>query len=463
MFRPRTESQLTKTFVSTKSVITLVSLLFLITAIAVQGCLYYFLTSLDKQAAIELTQRVSLANRIESDHKQQLLSEYSYWDDSYENLVLFQSEEWADFNIKDYVIANHEFDFVIAIKQSDNLVYLETSDKAKDVVYDEDVKSELSFLIDESDRLDTQTQTTTGYVRIKDSVYFVVGGPFIDESSISARAGTYLLFGRRWDDAYLANISSRYQIPDLKIGDSLKGGAFGEPLRSPSGHNLGVLTWTAPRPSKEVMPSIVVLTTIFFFVAIAITRLVLKKDMADRNLYEHQLYLEATYDSLTNIYNRRHFFEEGKKLLHSHQQRHRFVSVIVFDIDHFKQINDSHGHRIGDSALRHFVNITSMGIRESDILGRIGGEEFAILLPDTSCQAAFEIAERIRLLLVKQPLLVNQATVSFTVSGGVAAMDSHDYFESLIEHADQALYRAKAHGRNQIQSYPLLKDEASAV
>ncbi len=463
MFRPRAESQLTKTFVSTKSVITLVSLLFLLTAIAVQGCLYYFLSSLDKQAASELTQRVTLASRIESDHKQQLLSEYSYWDDAYENLALFQSEDWADFNIKDYVIASNDFDFVIAIKQSDNLVYFEKSEEAKGIVYDEDVKRELSFLIAESGRLDTQTKTTSGYLRDRDSVYLVVGGPFIDESSTSAREGTYLAFGKRWDDAYLATISRNYQIPDLKIVTHLNTASSSEALLSPSGKALAALTWTAPKPSKDVLPGIIVLTTVFFLVAIGITRQVLNKDMADRNLYEYKLYLEATHDSLTNIYNRRHFFEEGRKLFHSHKQRHRFLSVIVFDLDHFKHINDTHGHRIGDSALRHFVNISSTGIRESDILGRIGGEEFAILLPDTSGQAAFEVAERIRAQLVRQPLIVNQATVSFTLSGGIATIDDHDYFESLIEHADQALYRAKAHGRNQIQSYTLTVHQGAAV
>jgi diguanylate cyclase (GGDEF)-like protein len=343
------------------------------------------------------------------------------------------------------------------------LVYLEKSDEAKDVVYDEHFKRELSFLIAESGRLDTQTKATSGYIRAGGSLYLVVGGPFIDEGSISARAGTYLVFGKRWDDAYLATMSNNYQIPDLELVDHINGFPFGEPLRSPSGKPLGALIWSAPKPSKEVLPGIIVLTTLFFFAAIGTTRLVLKKDMADRNLYEYKLYLEATHDSLTNTFNRRHFLEEGRKLFHSHKQRHRLLSVIVFDLDHFKRINDTHGHRIGDSALRHFVNISSMGIRESDILGRIGGEEFAILLPDTPRQAAIDVAERIRALLVEQPLLANQATVNFTLSGGVATIDDHDYFESLLEHADQALYRAKAHGRNQIQSYPFTQSEATAV
>jgi diguanylate cyclase (GGDEF)-like protein/PAS domain S-box-containing protein len=173
---------------------------------------------------------------------------------------------------------------------------------------------------------------------------------------------------------------------------------------------------------------------------------------AIRNARLHQDLSElAVTDSLTSIYNRRHFFEMAEKEFHQAVRYKRSFSVIMFDLDFFKNVNDTFGHMRGDEILQMVAHRCAIQMRESDILGRYGGEEFVIALPETNAQDAVFMAERLRQALASQPVETESVPALITASFGVAALmaDVTDLMD-LLNRADVALYHAKQTGRNQV-------------
>jgi len=172
------------------------------------------------------------------------------------------------------------------------------------------------------------------------------------------------------------------------------------------------------------------------------------RDVTHRKALEDQLLLLATQDSLTSALNRRAFNAEAQIALKRAARHHRPLSLAILDLDHFKQINDRHGHLAGDLALRQFADLCRRSLREGDIFSRYGGEEFVLLLPETDSTAASLLLERLRLEL--SGLVLSHGGVSFglQVSAGLAQWEPGDSLESLFKRADQALYAAKSGGRN---------------
>jgi len=159
----------------------------------------------------------------------------------------------------------------------------------------------------------------------------------------------------------------------------------------------------------------------------------------------------AHTDELTGLENRRAFFDQGQVLANYCERKRLPLSVVMIDADHFKQINDRFGHAMGDAVLRHLAAQMKESRRKSDICGRLGGEEFAMLLPDTPLGEALTLAENLCRACAGQALRIAGETVVCTVSIGVA---SEGYtIEHLLNCADEALYQAKAAGRNRVMAW----------
>ena len=177
-------------------------------------------------------------------------------------------------------------------------------------------------------------------------------------------------------------------------------------------------------------------------------------DITERNALEKQLRRMALHDSLTGLYNREAMEQRiREEITRSRRYQHSF-SVFLLDIDHFKQVNDTHGHAAGDAVLQQFGNILSESTRENDYVARHGGEEFVLLLPETTPQQAHELAERLRCKIATTPIEIDdERQLCVTSSIGVATYPVHgsDY-DSLISMADQAMYRAKHLGRDSVQT-----------
>ncbi|MCG8377877.1 MAG: sensor domain-containing diguanylate cyclase, partial [Proteobacteria bacterium] len=154
-------------------------------------------------------------------------------------------------------------------------------------------------------------------------------------------------------------------------------------------------------------------------------------------------------DSLTGTANRRAFYQQSQNEFKRSVRESQVLSVLLIDIDLFKKINDQWGHTWGDKVLQDVSNIIENSLRAYDVIGRIGGDEFAATLPNTNMNQAFDLAERLRENIVSQSTQFNEHNIEYSISTGIASLKQHQNFNSLIEDADRALYLAKKQGRNQ--------------
>jgi len=185
----------------------------------------------------------------------------------------------------------------------------------------------------------------------------------------------------------------------------------------------------------------------------------LEHEIAERRQLEAQLRRMATTDGLTGTLNRTQFLALGQCELERSQQTDRGLAVLMLDIDHFKLINDRYGHLVGDEALKHFVAQLRTGVRGIDLLGRLGGEEFAIVLPAIPGEAALQVAERLRARVAATPLMHLDHSIGITVSIGLAmARDTDQTIVQILGRADARLYAAKEAGRNRVVSSDMLVD-----
>ncbi len=159
----------------------------------------------------------------------------------------------------------------------------------------------------------------------------------------------------------------------------------------------------------------------------------------------------AEIDSLTNLYNRGAFLKSLDQALSFAQRGHLRLCVMVLDVDHFKSINDNHGHDVGDIALRSVTKTILSCLRKEDVMGRLGGEEFAIYMLNTDLSDALVVAERIRAKVNAAPIVARGRSIACSISIGVSAFSSGDPLDRLIRRADQAMYFAKANGRNRVE------------
>ena len=175
------------------------------------------------------------------------------------------------------------------------------------------------------------------------------------------------------------------------------------------------------------------------------------RDISARKQMEEKLTTLSRIDGLTGIYSRRYYMDKSEAVIEMMKRYQRPASMMMMDLDHFKKINDQYGHHVGDLALIAFTMACRKEIREADIFGRLGGEEFALMLPETPIQSAQVLAERICKATDEIVIPFNDSSIRFTVSIGLVALGQDDLtLDSVIRRADKAMYQAKEKGRNQV-------------
>lgn len=176
------------------------------------------------------------------------------------------------------------------------------------------------------------------------------------------------------------------------------------------------------------------------------------RDITDRKRLQKELEQQARIDYLTKLNNPGYFMLLAEQELARSIRYASKLSLFMLDVDNFKKINDTHGHKSGDIVLQRLADICRNSLREVDIIGRIGGEEFAILLPETDKNEAFEVAERLKSNIAKTEVkILNDISVYFTVSIGISVLSANnENLDSLLQMADKALYEAKNSGRNKV-------------
>lgn len=171
-----------------------------------------------------------------------------------------------------------------------------------------------------------------------------------------------------------------------------------------------------------------------------------------RETYEQSLALALT-DSLTGLYNRRYLLTHLGRLMNDTAERQKPLALLVIDVDHFKQVNDTHGHAVGDRVLQHITELMRGGVRNVDLVSRLGGEEFVVVMPDTPEHFAMVVADRLREAIATTPLTLDDGReLSVTISIGCALRNpqGEDSIDKLIARADDALYQAKRQGRDRV-------------
>jgi diguanylate cyclase (GGDEF)-like protein/PAS domain S-box-containing protein len=171
-------------------------------------------------------------------------------------------------------------------------------------------------------------------------------------------------------------------------------------------------------------------------------------DLTEQKRVEERLRRLAARDALTDTLSRGRFFEVAREELARATRYERPLALAMLDLDLFKSINDRYGHRAGDEVLRAIAGLMTRGLRSQDHIGRYGGEEFVVLLPETPLDAAREVLERIRQAIAEMSFDVQGQELRITVSVGVVAVQAGEAFETALARADAALYRAKGSGRN---------------
>lgn len=178
-------------------------------------------------------------------------------------------------------------------------------------------------------------------------------------------------------------------------------------------------------------------------------------DFTERKAMEETLRRMATTDALTGVSSRGHFMQRAAVEVERARRYGRPLAMLMLDIDHFKQINDRHGHSGGDAAIRGLTVACADMVRQQDVVGRLGGEEFGILMPETTLRDAHRLAERLRAhIAALNVALPDKGTTRMTASFGVSALDAHDSVDALIARADNALYASKRAGRDRVSVQP---------
>lgn len=170
-------------------------------------------------------------------------------------------------------------------------------------------------------------------------------------------------------------------------------------------------------------------------------------------LYHEEIYRMTIIDGLTQIHNKRYFLDFLEREMARCARYDRHLALAMFDVDHFKQLNDTYGHLAGDHVLRKMAQAIDQRIRREELFARYGGEEFVLVLPETDSERALVVGEDIRQLVEEQVFVFDEEEIRTTVSVGIAPMREERQPHEFIKHADEALYDAKRAGRNRVVAY----------
>ena len=229
----------------------------------------------------------------------------------------------------------------------------------------------------------------------------------------------------------------------------------GAPITARDGERLGTLCVLGPRPAAFGPNEMLYLDTLAALVAETLTfRSAARyavKDLIEAERIKRRYYDLAMTDGLTGALNRRAFHDVARRDLARCVRHARDLAVVALDVDHFKAVNDTHGHAVGDAVLRELCACIGRSVRDEDALGRLGGEEFAITLPETSEAAAHALADRLRRTVRQLSFEGRDGPFRVTISMGVAAARPGERsLAAALKRADAALYRAKASGRDRV-------------
>jgi|GEM_PF-1446781 len=269
-----------------------------------------------------------------------------------------------------------------------------------------------------------------------------------NDSFVDCNEATLTMFRCDSRDQFISHHPYDFSPPEQPGGENSKKTSR-EHIQRAMDRGSHLFEWTHRRRDGGIFPAEVMLSVLGLEGKKYVQALV--RDITERKSHENRLKHLAATDPLTSIDNRRSFFEKAEYEI-SRSRRYSYpLSFLMIDIDHFKSINDAHGHFFGDMVLRSLVEKTRQVLRESDILGRLGGEEFAVILIDADRDRALEVAHRLRNEISTTRVSMDNTTADFTISIGLTSlMENDDNAQDPLKRADSAMYESKRMGRDRV-------------
>lgn len=444
---------------SRKIILSLVTLL-LVTQISILGVITYSITKVNEEATF--TTESYVASVIEDKLKQlaTLTKDYAYWDDTIENAYLKQDPEWIEENIGEYLTDTFKITDLLIINGQDEVVLSLEYGQFEKANYPGFEKDSLTTLIGKARLSGTEPVPVSGALMIN-KIPALVGvsilAPEDDTSLPSPRP--VLLFAKRLDSDYLKTISTQYRLNDLQFNTEIQDSAANASsnIINPQNKILGTLSWQAEKPGSLVLSKILTPLILLLIISIFITLFVINASRAIthklKKAHDDLSHL-ANHDFLTGLANRRLFNELLDQTIHTAKRDNTSCAMIYLDLDDFKKVNDTFGHQAGDQVLITVTNRLKEIVRESDNIARIGGDEFIVLLRNTSSHDDIEATVQKILTKLAQPIQIPGNEVQISASVGIAVIPADGIeAETLIRKTDMALYESKKLGRNTYKFY----------
>jgi diguanylate cyclase (GGDEF)-like protein len=424
---------------------------FLLNILVSVGCAVFYFKSLSTHEQQHLLQGVEVAVAVEQHRLQDLLVEYSFWNEGYEKTVQNGDREQFNEIYGESLVEAHHLSFT-AIGKGNEDVLFSSSAPGKPYVDRKTIsESGIDAIVSRGFKAPGLTKDISGFVCIDGLPYLVAVAPFIDQVSGEVRPDhSYVLFGKEIEEGFLDIISKRYHLPPLDVSFVSQPPKISFGLFTHADYPEVLLQFDAPAKNWPLLFKLLSVILLFGGGTFALLWFFLNRYHQLHSVHEAKLLEMASRDGLTGAFTRREFSIRGQRLFTQVEEEFNGLGVLMIDIDHFKAINDKHGHSAGDKNLQFCVKIINSCVRGNDVLGRLGGEEFAIVLPNVTVTKTYEIAERIRSHIEKSSLAGRGGVIPMTVSIGAVHVDGGDSFEGALSSADILLYKAKQMGRNHV-------------
>lgn len=423
----------------------------LISLSTILGLLYYGAYQVDMLARTNMRERVDVAMEVESSRLKELLAEHTFWDAAYRRLVEQSDDKWAEVTFGRYLHDELGIGITLIVDGDDRprLGYLEGEPikLQSGKLLAPELKAMMSLV-----RKEMNAHTPAShFIAMHGGIYLIAVDSFTPEAQGSGVAdGSLLLIGRRIDETWVESIGRLYRLQDLTIAlhpDALPPD-LRMPLRGDSGETLATLTWRDQVPATSMQRRLWPVLGVVSLVMSLLLLWVVHAEIDRHRQEEALLNRAANLDYLTGVSNRRDFFHRARQEFARAEREGNRLGLLLIDVDHFKRINDTLGHAVGDETLIWLTRCFNRLLRDFDILARYGGEEFTIVLPGASLRDAISSAERLRRYVeTNQPgMLLDR--ILCTISIGVVVRREREGIEAMLSRADNALYKAKSSGRN---------------
>ncbi|MDJ0834060.1 MAG: diguanylate cyclase [Gammaproteobacteria bacterium] len=425
--------------------------LMILTMFGVISMMLYTFEVLDQSQKENLYQRIAIAFEVEHQRQQDLLQEYTFWDEAHEKQIQNLDRDWVELNTGLYLHESYGIGMALAASGDHQPALAVIDGDYAEIDVQQLLNNGLRNLLENESFSAGDKSNSVSYLQYNGQVFMVGIDYFHDEASeIRRDDNSYMMIAKLIDQDFIDSLAELYKLPALALleNDVHADDLTHLVLADPAGQQLLQVGWEHTQLSDYLAKIIVFLVLITLILALLV-RLIFVSHEKQRDQFQQKLQELANTDYLTGVHNRRSFMAQANiEFARANRSNHN-PSLLLIDLDHFKKVNDGFGHKAGDMVLVYVAKVIQDNLRDFDIFARFGGEEFVILLPETTEDQAYMVAERLRELVENLTVTTDDnSVVNCTISIGLSHRRGDENLETMLARADEALYMAKSAGRN---------------